>query len=104
MNFLTDSIIIYSEKEVDITIHINIFISDIDEECYFELGLLTSSDKDLKEISIFLPIEHNLNSRVEDLYEKFEQNDNYIKLIFNENTSINGYDTFKIKKGIIRFC
>ncbi|HEC1776202.1 MULTISPECIES: hypothetical protein [Campylobacter] len=104
MNFLTDSIIIYSEKEVDVTIHINIFISDIDEECYFELGLLTSGDKDLKEISIFLPIEYNLNSRVEDLYEKFEQNDNYIKLIFNENTSINGYDTFKITKGTIRFC
>ncbi|HEC1792075.1 TPA: hypothetical protein R1734_000372 [Campylobacter lari] len=104
MNFLTDSIIIYSKKEVDVTIHINIFISDIDEECYFELGLLTSSDEKLKEISIFLPIEYNLNSRVEDLYEKFEQNDNYIKLIFNENTSINGYDTFKIKKGIIRFC
>lgn len=44
MNFLTDSIIIYSEDKINITIHINIFISDIDEECYFELGLLTSSN------------------------------------------------------------
>lgn len=106
MNFLTDSIIIYSEKEVDITIHINIFISDIDEECYFELGLLTSTsdDKSSKEINIFLPIKYNLNSCVEDLYEKFGQNDNYIKLIFNENTSIDGHDIFKIKKGTIRFC
>lgn len=105
MNFLTDSIIIYSEDQINITIHINIFVSDIDEECYFELGLLTSScDKRPKKINIFLPIKYNLNSYVEDLYEKFGQNDNYIKLIFNENTSIDGYDMFKIKKDTIRFC
>lgn len=105
MNFLTDSIIIYSKDKINITIHINIFVSDIDEECYFELGLLTSSDdKRPKKINIFLPIKYDLNNCVEDLYEKFIQNDNYIKLIFNENTSIDGYDMFKIKKDTIRFC
>ncbi|MBZ7929157.1 hypothetical protein [Campylobacter molothri] len=105
MNFLTDSIIIYSEEEVDVAIHINIFISDVDGECYFELGLLTSSDESLKEISIFLPIEYDSDNQIEDLYQKFEQNDDYIRLIFNENTSIDGRDIFKINKNTaIRFC
>ena len=43
MGFLTGSIIIFSEEQVEVAIHINIFLPSGNGEYYFEMGILAKS-------------------------------------------------------------
>ena len=91
MSFLTDSIIISSEKRIDITIHINIFLPSDKEECYFEMGVLAhcqdKNEEKTPTIEILLPIESN-KFQFEDLSDRFIDNPDYLRLIFNQSSSI----------------
>ena len=91
MSFLTDSIIVFSKQEIKITIHINIFLPSNKEECYFEMGVLAhcqdKNDEKAPTIEILLPIESG-EFQFEDLSDRFIDSPDYLRLIFNQSSSI----------------
>lgn len=124
MSFLTDSIIIFSKQKIKITIHINIFLPSNKEECYFEIGILTSAKGESKyecedkaenendkktpiitgssTIEISLPIKSD-EFQFEDLSNRFIENPDYLRLIFNQTSSVNKNKEFKIGKNEVIF-
>lgn len=97
MSFLTDSIIVFSKEQVEVTIHINIFLPSGNGEHYFEMGIL-ARNRGGKEIliEISFPIEHN-DFQFEDLCNRFEKNPKYLELVFNQNNLMFENKEFEIE-------
>uniref|UniRef100_UPI0026214D67 hypothetical protein n=1 Tax=Helicobacter sp. UBA3407 TaxID=1946588 RepID=UPI0026214D67 len=82
---------------------INIFLPSNKEECYFEMGILAKNENEVEtSIEILLPIKSE-EFQFEDLSNRFIENPDYLRLIFNQTSSVNKNKEFKIGKNEVIF-
>lgn len=106
MSFLSHSIVISSEVKINAILHINIFLPSDQRKCYFEMGVLidkieTESDKE-RVVEIEVPIAAS-EFEFEDLYGRFKEKPDYLRLIFNEKSLIDQNDKFRLENKEVIF-